>query len=467
MTTGQRFDWSGIVDYAGRAQVEVPKTQYQLPGITAEYHPRGIPVEVPPLWHTVVTGRLAFPPEDGAALQAAQVRLATALDEIERVYPITPHGIFIQVAYGLPYFRERIPAAIVEEHMPKSMLPGTEGQWAVVDSIRFPKDPMAIALERNDIAFHFMSDFGAHVDNVVAALFRGEEHTLNGIPVDGVYLGDLLQVTTIRRGFVGHNMPKLMGERAGIPGAEKIPDGSMLFMGFTSTGADTVAFENTPSFETIPGFTDLTPDSYFAHGTAMHLSRTATDIAKWYARDPQERLHRMYHPRRSEDPEALTHWSVPLPFPRERGVLSFDPDEFINRLLEYDADRHGVIGHGMQVHGVVRLLQGTISAYGEWLSPGTVYFLRQDFNSIENPFSFSTEDEIDPTPHAGLHFVGFGPSSQHYQVMRLLMDSADLQQRYDLPDSNVALAGFTTTTHRQNLLLPPRAHRSMPLAELM
>ena len=52
-------------------------------------------------------------------------------------------------------------------------------------------------------------------------------------------------------------------------------------------------------------------------------------------------------------------------------------------------------------------------------------------------------------------------------MMRLLMDSADLQRRYDLPDSNVALGGFTTTTHRQNFLLPPRAHRSMPLAELM
>jgi hypothetical protein len=51
--------------------------------------------------------------------------------------------------------------------------------------------------------------------------------------------------------------------------------------------------------------------------------------------------------------------------------------------------------------------------------------------------------------------------------MRLLMDSADIQQRYDLPDSSVALAGFTTTTHRQNFLLPPRAHRSMPLAELV
>lgn len=466
MTAGHRFDWTGIIDYAGRTPVEAPRTQYQLTGITAEYHPRGIPVEVPPPWHAVVTARLAFPPDDLADLRAAQGRLAAALSAVERIYPLAPHGLFLQVAYGLPYFRERLPAALVEEHMPKSTMPGTEGQWAVIDAIRFPRDPAGIALERNDLAFHFLSDFREHVEDALAALFQREPGTLNGIPVEGIYLGDVLRVTTVRRGFVGHNLPRLMGQRAGIPGAEHIPDGAMLFMGFTSSAADTVAFENTPSFETVPGFTDAGPDSYFAHGTAMHLSRTAIDLERWYAHTPRERLHRMYHPRRTEDPQALTHWSVPLPFPRERGVLSFDPEQFINRLLEHDAERHGVIGHGMQVHGVVRLLQGAVSAHGEWLPPGTVYFLRQDFNTIENPFSFALEDTIDPTPRAGLHFVGFGPSSQHYEVMRLLMDSAELQQRHDLPDSNVALGGFTTTTHRQNFLLPPRAHRSMPLAEL-
>jgi hypothetical protein len=96
-----------------------------------------------------------------------------------------------------------------------------------------------------------------------------------------------------------------------------------------------------------------------------------------------------------------------------------------------------------------------------------VYFLRQDFNTIENPFSFSVDDEISQTPYAGLHFIGFGPSSQHYNRMRHLMDSAELHERHDLPKSNVALAGFTTTTHRQNFLLPPRAHRALPLVELL
>jgi hypothetical protein len=47
------------------------------------------------------------------------------------------------------------------------------------------------------------------------------------------------------------------------------------------------------------------------------------------------------------------------------------------------------------------------------------------------------------------------------------MDSADLQQRYNLPDENVGFTKFLTTTHQQNFLLPPRAHRSFPLAEFL
>ena len=47
------------------------------------------------------------------------------------------------------------------------------------------------------------------------------------------------------------------------------------------------------------------------------------------------------------------------------------------------------------------------------------------------------------------------------------MDSVDLQQRYGLPDENIGLARFLVTTHRQNFLLSPRAHRSMPLVEFV
>jgi hypothetical protein len=470
MNMANRPRWADVVDYARRHDVDVPKTQYELPGLTAEYHPGGMPVVVPPLWHAVVTARLSFPAGDHAALRHAQERLAAALAAVERVYPLTPGGLFIQVAYGLPYFRERIPAHITSAYMPRSTMPGTERQWAVTDSIRFPKDAPDLALERNDLAFHFLSDYRSHVEEAIAALFQPGEHALNGIPVAGTQMDDLLAVTTIRRGFVGRDLPRLLGERAGIPGAEQIPAGAMLFMGFTSTGADTVAFGNAPSFETIPGFTDQTPESYFAHGAAMHLSRTAIDLQAWYAQSPTERLHRMYHARNEDDPADLTHTSAPFPVPdeffmRARRLTSIE--EAVEQLRDYDAERLGVLGHGVQLHDRGRLLRSVTSRHGERLPAGTVYFLREDFSTIENPFSYSTDDEILPTARAGLHFVGFGPSSQHFEQMRLLMDGVDLQRRHNLKEENVALAIFLLTTHRQNYLLPPRAHRSMPLAELL
>jgi hypothetical protein len=465
-----QFSWADVVDYSRRQEVETPKTQYELPGLTAEYHRGGVPVIVPPLWHIVVTARLAFPPDDQHTLRQAQKRLEAALTSVEGVYPLQPHGLFIQVAYGLPYFHERIPAPITVRCMPRSAMAGTAGQWAVIDSIRFPKDPGDLILERNDMAFHFLSDYRDHVESVLDALFTPGEHLLNGIPARSAYLGDLLTVTTMRRGFVGRNMPKLMGLRHGIPGAEQIPDGAMLFMGFTSTGADTVAMGNTPSFETIPGFTDQTPNSYFAHGAAMHLSRTAIDIERWYAHSPKERLQRMYHARIEGSPTDLTHFSAPLPAPPRR-FFSFDHmgsvEEVMDQIREYDAEQLGVLGHAMQMHDLDRIFEGRTSAHGERLQAGAVYFLREDFNTVENPFSYSIDDEISPTPQAGLHFIGFGPSSQHFEQMRLKMDSVDLQRRHGLPDESIGLAKFLTTTHRQNFLLPPRAHRAMPLAEFL
>jgi len=51
--------------------------------------------------------------------------------------------------------------------------------------------------------------------------------------------------------------------------------------------------------------------------------------------------------------------------------------------------------------------------------------------------------------------------------MRREMDSQDLKARYNLADGNLGFTEMLTTTHRQNYLLPPRAHRSFPLVELM
>jgi hypothetical protein len=447
------FDWAKVVDYSKRVEVEPPLTQYELPGITVEMH-ETVPVAVVPLWHTVVTARLAFPVDDAKTLVAAQRRLDNALAEVENVYPLQPSGLFTQVAYGLPYFRRRLPAAITDELMPHSTLPDSEGEWAVVDSIKFPMDPEGLLLESNDICFHFKSDYRDHIEDAIQVLFQPGEQLLNGIPSQGAYVGDLLTVTSIRRGFAGHSMPKLMGERLGIPGAESIPAGSMLFMGFTSSHVHGLAAGDLPSFETLPGYTDQTPESYFAHGTSMHLSHIPLDLERWYRFDAKQRLQHVFHPRRTESGEVLSPEQSPA-----SSTFKTQRDE--------DAETFKMVGHNEQMQFLSRVEQDTTTAYGQKLEKGTVFFLRQDFNTVENPFGFWADGEISARPRAAVHFVGFGPSAQHYEKMRLQMDSQDLKARHHLADEDLGFTKMLLTTHRQNYLLPPRAHRSFPLAELL
>ena len=73
-------------------------------------------------------------------------------------------------------------------------------------------------------------------------------------------------------------------------------------------------------------------------------------------------------------------------------------------------------------------------------------------------------------PAAGVHFVTFNPTSDDFARNRLAMDG-HLPNGSRLPfEPRSRGQGFNSvldTTHRQNFLVPPRAHRSFPLAELL
>jgi hypothetical protein len=453
MSNTAAFDWAGVVNYAKRRVGEVPKTQYELPGVNVENHCE-VPVACVPMWHSVVTARLTIQKGDKAALKRAQERLDKALAAVEAIYPLYPDGILIQVAYGLPYFREFIPKAVADKLMPRVIENGKPGDWAITDAIKYPKDPARLVLEQNDISFHFKSDYGDHISEVMRALFEPGPPTLNGIPTEDVYVGDLFTLTSIRRGFAGHGMPRVMAQRLGIPGADKIPPGAMLFMGFTSSHVHGLAQGTLPSFETIPGYTDQTPDSYFANGTMMHLSHIEIDLEGWYGLDHPGRLQRMFHARRTEGEDILSPSQAP------------DTTTFKEQ-LEDDAKTHKLLGHNAQMQFLSRVDKDTTTVYGEKIPKGTVIFLRQDFDTVENPFEFSADGPISPAPKPGVHFIGFAPSAQLFDKIRKEMDGVDLQKKYNLPDENTGFTKFLVTTHRQHYLEPPRAHRSFPLAELI
>ena len=228
----------------------------------------------------------------------------------------------------------------------------------------------------------------------------------------------------------------------------------MLFMGFTSSHVHGLAAGNLPSFETLPGYTDATPDSYFAHGTAMHVSHIAIDLQRWYGFSPKERLQRTFHPRRTETDEVLSPDQAP-------STSTFKEQR------DADAVTHKLVGHNEQMQSSSRVEQDTTTAYGQKLEKGTVFFLRQDFDTVENPFGFWVDGTVSTEPRAGVHFIGFGPSAQHFERMRKEMDSQDLKAQHDPAEENLGFTKMLTTTHRQNYLLPPRAHRSFPLAELL
>lgn len=459
----ESFDWEGIVDYSKRYTHDVPQTQYELPGITEELHEtpcavgakhEGVPVAVVPLWHAAVTARLTVLPGDAKALKKAQSRLEAAFAIIETLYPLDPAGILPQVAWGAPYFSRYLPGSVVNDHLPRSTRRGWEGQSALVDAIRFPRDPEDIVLEDNDVCFHFKSDFKHHVDEVLQALFAPGKSIINGIPSPEVFIGDLVTITSIRRGFAGRGMPRRVGMELGIAGADKIPSGAMLFMGFTSSHVHGLAAGNLASYETIPGWTDCTPDSYMAGGANMHLSHIAIDLERWYRLAHSDRLHRTFDPRRSESEEVLSPDQCPA-----TSTFKVQRDE--------DVAQYGLVGHNEQMQFLSRVEEDTTTAYGQTLAKGTTFFLRQDFDTVENPFEFSTDQPVSALPRAGVHFIGMGPSAQHFQLMRIEMDSMDLAKKHELPDENVGFTDFLENSHRQNYCLPPRAHRSFPMAELV
>src|SRR3954470_17866496 len=113
----------------------------------------GIEVNVPPLHHQVVTLELRTG-EDRRSLQDAQAELEHALLGVERLYPPTPAGLGVTVAWGLPYFRRYVPQ-LADRHLPGDVRASRARDArvpALLDAIRFPSDAVDARLEANDAA---------------------------------------------------------------------------------------------------------------------------------------------------------------------------------------------------------------------------------------------------------------------------------------------------------------------------
>ena len=230
----------------------------------------GVQVFAPPLHSTVVTAKLRVE-RTSAAISEARDMLERRLQLLDNRLPGTPSGLGLTVAWGLPYFAQYVPAQ-ARDNLPVDLRASSvfgRRVGVLEAAIRFPSDPDELILEDNDVAFLLRSDVLEHIQEAATLLFSEET--------------GFLRATSIRRGFAGggfdgaQSLPKRMALAANIPGAHLIPDDAELFLGFTSTQKQMPGRERIANFETL-GYTDVTPNGYFAKGTHMHLSHLFEDI---------------------------------------------------------------------------------------------------------------------------------------------------------------------------------------------
>lgn len=422
-----------------------------------------VPLFLPPIYNDIFTAKVAPAVNTTAKLKAAQAKLETALVKVEAPYAGTGDGLTMVVAWGLPYFRAYVPGPWQAKAPRDLTLPlvNNQRQFALLDAIRFPSDPASVVLEDNHVSFKIRSNSSAIVQSAEMQLF--------GDPNSGAYVGDLFQLTSKRVGFLGRgfgttSVGKQLALAAGVPGASSIPDKTQLMMGFTSTQVAALGPDNIPSFETLRGITDQFPSGYFAHGCAMHLSHLDIDLASWYGKSYADRVKLMHSPRN------------PVPAAGTVTMPNGPADVATAAMVKAEAAA-GRVGHNSALQTATRLAQDGLDNYGRLRRKGTAVPLREDFNTLDDPFQWYVDaNGTVQTPTAnqpGLHFAVFLPASSRFHVARTAMDGVlpdgtNLRTGPNaLTDANIGINSVMAATHRQNFLVPPRARRSFPLVELL
>lgn len=411
----------------------------------------GVEVLVPPLHHRVITARVAVA-EQPTSLRGARNTLQKTLVGLEADYSPSAAGLGITVAWGLPYFRRFVPSQ-AQRTIPVDLRASAARKREIrvlEDAERFPSDPATTILEQNDVAVLLRSDHLATIDDAQKRIFDD--------------LHGLFDVTSIRSGFVGGgfygktSLPKTMAMRARIPGAELMPDHAELFLGFTSTVKQALGPARIANFETL-GYAKLR-DSYFVGGTHMHLSHLSENLNAWYLNfDHREQVDAMFRPGLDVKPAARTIAQSPAEVETAAEVRQ-------------DYRRHRRIGHAGAIQTASRLVRDIAGPDGTVYRRGTAVPQRADFNTLDNPFTWSAHgarDRMAETAAAGTHFVVFNPTADDFRRIRLAMDGIlPNGVNLDFPPRTIGqgINPVFHATHRQNFLVPPRTHRSFPLSEL-
>ena len=441
-------EWIGSTPQGALPAGRRPVEQHVLQGARVIVD-EGVEVVVPPRHHRVVTARVEVDATP-SALQEARHALESALTELDARYPPSPEGLALTVAWGLPYFRRFVPGQARREIPIDRRASAARGREIRVleEAERFPSDPADTILERNDVAVLLRSDNLDALDEAQQRLFGD--------------LTEIFAVTSIRNGFVGggfegrRSLPNRMLAANRVRGGALMPSSAELFLGFTSTVKRSLGPPKIVNFETL-GYAEL-PSGYFMGGTHMHLSHIGENLLAWYLNFGRaERVEAMFRPGLEVLPTRQTVESAPVDSVTE---------------LRHDYERRRRIGHVGSIQPASRLERDVVARDGTLYPKGTAVPQRADFNTLDNPFAWSVDparDRLEREPAAGVHFVVFNPTSDDFARVRLAMDGVLPDgSRLELPARSIGqgLNSVLRTTHRQNFLVPPRAHRSFPLTEL-
>ena len=182
----------------------------------------------------------------------------------------------------------------------------------------------------------------------------------------------------------------------------------------------------------------------------MHLSHVFENLEAWYLNfDFAERVDTTFRPRLTVEPGTKT-----VPQPPEQAASPGD--------VASDFRRFGAIGHSSSMQSTSACRADVMGADGTLYRKGTAVPQRADFNTLDNPFFWSSRPRHDGMAEENrprLALRGLQPVQRRLSCNRLAMDGV-------LPDGTRSLEprargqGFNSvlrTTHRQNFLVPPRA----------
>ena len=239
-----------------------------------------------------------------------------------------------------------------------------------------------------------------------------------------------------------------------------------MFLGFTSTQRSALGPDRIANFETLPGFTDQWPNGYFRNGTTMHLSHLYEDVDVWYRRNAfPDRVWLSTDLSRAANNVGESVLTLP------EGPADVQTEQLVE---EFATDpQNGLVGHSASIQPVNRLQAAAHGQLRHAPREGHCDPATHRLQHARSPVLLDARPTVDrPLGSAGCrHALPRVLALERLLPPDAARDGRTLLGRCGLPidprSPRMGLNGVIHATHRQNFLVPPRRHRSFPLAELL